>query len=420
MDRVTYSVFKYYLYRSLQATGFIAPFLVIFLVGRGVSYTDLALGGTMMAVITIAGEVPTGYIGDRIGRRASILLGQTLSAIGTTGYLFARSTTMIVVLYSLFGLGIAFKSGSNSAWLYDLLGEDDKTDEFTKIESRASSLSRYTTAASMMVGALLFMYRPPVPFVFAAVANWVAVVMVYIFPRNVQYEEESDSAEPLSVRDAYSLTRNFLTNSAVRTLTILGSLYAGAMYTSSTYIQPAIQESIPQSSLLIAGIAIPEPIVLGSVYASFAAVSGFVVSYADELKQAIGIGKSIVIVYAIGAASMLIPAALPSLTLLAVIAFRALPPIAAPIRNGYLNDHASSVGRATLMSTVSFAFAITRVPILLLGGSVADMLSPTISMASIGALVLLLGGTVVIIDRPLTEPIPSASKEGGDAIDLPT
>lgn len=48
MNDLRRAVLTYYAYRCISAIGFIAPFLNVFLVSRGVTFTDLALRGSAM------------------------------------------------------------------------------------------------------------------------------------------------------------------------------------------------------------------------------------------------------------------------------------------------------------------------------------------------------------------------------------
>lgn len=65
-----------------------------------------------------------------------------------------------------------------------------------------------------------------------------------------------------------------------------------------------------------------------------------------------------------------------------------------PIASGYINDHAESVGRATLLSAASMVYALVRLPLKPLSGVVADVTTPITAMATLG--ILLLFGVVVV------------------------
>lgn len=396
------AIHKYYLYRAASASGFISPYLIVFLVGRSISFTDIALGGSVLAIVTFLSEVPTGLVGDKVGRRASLLAGQVLSAAATTGWIFVRARWSVVAVFFVFGLSVALKSGSQSAWLYDSLEADEDSDRFTEIESRASSLAQWTTVVTMIIGGLLFLVNPVVPFAGAALFNWVAVVVVYSFPKNVRYED--DDSEETSARRILGVVRTFLTNSAVRSVVVLNALFMGVFSAGSDYIQPIVVGSLPPLELSVLGIVVTEKIALGWIYAGFTSISAVAVNYADDLETTLGTGPAILACYGLAGIAMLGPLTSPVLAIPAVVAFMSIPSVVGPIRGNYLNTHSGSAERATVLSSVSLLGMALRIPFLLTGGVVADRISPTVAFGVLGGIFLLVGSVAVLADLPFTKP----------------
>ncbi|MFB6194499.1 MAG: MFS transporter [Halobaculum sp.] len=394
---VTRQIRKYYVYRGLSALGVLNPFLILFLLDRGITFTAISVAATAMAVTTVALEVPSGYLGDRIGRRRVIVLAKAATAIATSLWFVADSLAWIVLIQVLNGLGIVLKSGSDSAWLFELLEESDR--EFTGVRSRAQRISQWSYGTTGIVGAGLYLTFEPAAFVLAAVGAWAAVAVAYTFPDSARYEPDEPA---VSVREAVSLTVGFLSNDAARPLILLGAVYAGVMYTGSQFIQPLVATAVDGTAVQIAGVGVHEVVTLALLYALLSSASGWVVDYADTVKAKLGVAPAILAVDAVGAGAMLLPLLHPALVVPAIVAFRAVPQLAAPIRNGYLHEHADSVGRATEMSAISFLYAVSRIPVLLVAGRVADLLSPLVAFAGLGAYVFLAGGLVVLLDRPLT------------------
>lgn len=392
---------KYYLYQFASGNGFAAPFLILFLLGQGIGFTEIALGGSAMSIVMLVMEVPSGYLGDKFGRRTSLLLGQTLLALGTTGYLFIQGAVGIALVYSLLGFAAAFRSGSKSAWLYDILGEADIEDRFTDIQGRGRAIANWAAAGTMLVGAPLFIIGPGLPISAAAGMQWLALVILYTFPHNVQYERD-DSGSELTFGKAIDVITEVLPQDGVRPLVMLGALYAAALYTASDYVQPAVAGSIPQSGMKVLGILVPEAAILAVLYSVLSVSTGTMMNYADTLKQRLGIGQSITAVYSIGSFAMVLPLFFPLLTLLSVFIFRSLPPVAAPIRNGYINDQSESIGRATILSTISLVFAVVRVPVLLSGGVIADYFSAEFALAAVGGFTLIGIFSVTLFDSPFS------------------
>lgn len=397
---------KYYAYRCFSSVGLINPFLILFLLDRGLSFTAISVAASAMALTTVVLEVPSGYLGDRLGRRRTILLAKVTTAVGASLWFFVDSLAAVVVVQTLNGAGIALKSGSDSAWVYEVLEETDRA--FTDVRARAQSLSQWTYGLTGILGAVVYLTVPWVAFLLAAVGAWLAAVLVWTFPRDASYREEDETN--LSPAEAVSATVSFLRQEATRSLVLIATVYAGVMYTGSQFIQPLVAGAIPGRQLTAAALDLPEVVFLAVLYAVLAAVSAVVVDQAGWLEERFGTARAVVGAYLIGAAGMLLPAIHPVFVVPAVLAFRTIPSVAAPIRNSYLHDHADAAGRATEMSAVSFLYAIARVPVLLVAGRVADVFSETTAFVGLGAYAVIAVGVVVVTDRPLVVP-PSGDRQ---------
>jgi len=99
----------------------------------GLTFTQIAILEAIYNLTTLVGEIPTGYIGDRVGRRNSLLVGTTLISFTLVGIGLSSSFQALAVLYVCWSAGYNFRSGSEDAWLYDTL-----TDAAPRTHSRTS------------------------------------------------------------------------------------------------------------------------------------------------------------------------------------------------------------------------------------------------------------------------------------------
>lgn len=400
------AVWRYYLYRCLSTLGLLNPFLVLFLLDRGISFTAISVAASSMALTTVLLEVPSGYLGDRLGRRQTLLIAKVATALGASLWFFVDSLATVVVVQTLNGAGVALKSGSDSAWVYEVLEDTDRA--FTDVRARAQSLSQWTYGLTGIVGAVVYLTLPWVAFLLAAVGAWLAAALVWTFPRDADYRDEDGST--LSPTEAASATASFLRQDATRSLVLIATVYAGVMYTGSQFVQPLVAGAIPGGGLTAAALDVPEVVFLALLYGVLAAGSAIVVDRAGWLEDRLGTARAVVGVYLFGAVGMLLPAIHPVFVVPAVLAFRTVPSVAAPIRNGYLHDHADAAGRATEMSAVSFLYAVARVPVLLVAGRVADVFSVTTAFVGLGAYAVLAIVVIVAVDRPLVSSPPAEQR----------
>lgn len=98
-----------------------------FLLGIGLSLGDIALANVCFFVAVSLAELPTGMVADGKSRVWSIRAGALILACGTFGYSTAAGFGDALVWEAVLGVGMAFLSGAQQAWLADVLrnrGED--------------------------------------------------------------------------------------------------------------------------------------------------------------------------------------------------------------------------------------------------------------------------------------------------------
>ena len=111
----------------LNGLVFFAPVALLVRTQAGVSEHVFFLLQALLSGVIFLGEIPTGFITDKIGYRKSLILAQVL-LLGARSLLLAafvsRSLALFVVEAVVEGIATCFTSGTGSAYLYDLYGEN--------------------------------------------------------------------------------------------------------------------------------------------------------------------------------------------------------------------------------------------------------------------------------------------------------
>lgn len=111
----------------LNGLVFFAPVALLVRTQAGVSEHIFFLLQALLSGVIFLGEIPTGFITDKIGYRKSLILAQVL-LFGARSLLLAafvsRSLALFVVEAVVEGIAACFTSGTGSAYLYDLYGEN--------------------------------------------------------------------------------------------------------------------------------------------------------------------------------------------------------------------------------------------------------------------------------------------------------
>ncbi len=131
------------------------PFLYFYFVEQGL---DLAGYGLVVGIYYVAmfvAEVPTGLLADRLGRKAMMVLGPFLLAVGFLVLVAWPDFTGFCVGEALLGIGHSVLSGPPAAMLYDSLRANGRETDYLRIESRVNAWRLLGTGGSFLAGGLV-------------------------------------------------------------------------------------------------------------------------------------------------------------------------------------------------------------------------------------------------------------------------
>jgi MFS family permease len=106
----------------------IGPVYVIFLLGRGLTFAEIAILESVFMLVILLRDYPTGVFADKYGRRVAVYLAFFFWGAGLGIYAFSSRFFQFVIGEAVAGLGLSFYSGSLNAWMYDVLIEKNRED----------------------------------------------------------------------------------------------------------------------------------------------------------------------------------------------------------------------------------------------------------------------------------------------------
>jgi MFS family permease len=392
-------VAKYYLYVATQAAWFTTPIWNVFLLAKGLSFTQLGVLNSAWWVATVFGEVPTGYVADRIGRRTSLVVGALTHVVCVLVFGLLDSFWPILGIYTVWGIGQTFRSGSESAWLYDTLADQMAEQRFAAVKGRGTSVSLVVAGASALLGGWLYSLDPYYPFAAAGAVTAVGALVAATIPASETYE----SSDPLTPRRAAGVIRDAADQPALRWFVPATVCLVALAWSVGVFIQP-----VSASLLTGAGVASGRvPTLLGVLYAGFTAASAVVTYNSGRIRDCVGI-KRWTRLAPVGLGAVYVTSfLLPVLAVPAFFARRMVLSATSVFRDTYVNDHAETAGRATVLSAVAMVLGLARIPVRVGVGVVADAATPLTAIGVVGFLLLGLGATLSVYSRTPADSVTS-------------
>ncbi len=177
----------YTLYTILTSFSLTRGIFLLFLTHKGLSVSEVALYSIVLNISITIFEIPTGYFGDKFGKRNSLILGCFLLAFHSFAMIISVNPATFIFLAALEGFAYTFVTGSNSALLYDILKREHAENDYLKINSKILSLESLTIGISIFIGGEVAIYSWNLVYSIQVITMLSAIV----FLRNIDEPERN-------------------------------------------------------------------------------------------------------------------------------------------------------------------------------------------------------------------------------------
>lgn len=165
------------LMQTCQSAIFFLPVIILFYQQEiGLSFRDFMIIEAIFCATVIVMEVPSGWLSDLWSRKHTLAAGLGFTAMGFAQLLFADSFRDAAVSEIFTGIGVALISGTNSALLYDSLLQDEKTDDYRRLEGLRHGSSLYALALACLLGGLLYQLDHHLPVILTVAGQVTGVI----------------------------------------------------------------------------------------------------------------------------------------------------------------------------------------------------------------------------------------------------
>jgi len=395
---VTDSVLKYYFYKSTKAVEFYRPIMYLFFLAQGLNFTQIAILEAIYNLTTVLGEIPTGYVGDRVGRRNSLLIGTTLITLTLVGIGLAGSFLVFAILYVFWSMGYNFRSGSEDAWLYDTLTDDLSEEEFAHVRGRGESVALGVGAGAAILGGYLGSIDLSLPWFVAASVTGIGVAVLLTMDEPDTYEEVDSST--LSLGRTVDIVKDAISRPNIRALI----LYYYVLYAAVTYLVFVFLQPIFETVVVDLGVT-PGQVesLIGWFYAAYSLVGAVLSYYTGWIRQHIGIRTWFLVLPFIVGGALTGMYFVPILALPTFLLARGLADVTRSFAAQYVNDRIETLGRATVLSAMAMVSGLTVIPFQLGSGVISDLVSPLYALAIAGVVLVVGSGAILLWEVPIAE-----------------
>lgn len=165
----------------LSSADFAVPVSTLFLLSRGLDFTEVFTLETVLVVSLLLCDLPTGWLADRTSDRAVLVAGHAVAALAAVGWALSHGFVAFALTTVLSGLSIALVSGADRSYLTSVLDEGAEQ-QLTGVLGHFGALAALSAAGAGAVGGLLAAHALAWPAAVAAAAEIGAALVVLGLP----------------------------------------------------------------------------------------------------------------------------------------------------------------------------------------------------------------------------------------------
>ncbi len=172
MDKTIKALFSERQYAKFSAYGFLKnlrffePFLVLFLIEKGQSYTDIGLLIGIREITVMLSEIPSGFIADALGRRRTLAASFGFYIASFVLFYFSLHFIGFAVAMLFFAVGDAFRTGVHKAMIFEYLKHHNLQQHKTEYYGRTRAWSQMGTAVSSLLAGIFVVFSGEYKFIF--------------------------------------------------------------------------------------------------------------------------------------------------------------------------------------------------------------------------------------------------------------
>ncbi len=236
---------RFSLYGFLKNQRYFEPFIILFFLQRGLSFTQIGFLIAFRELFINLLEVPSGAVADLFGRRRCMMLSFVAYIASFAAFGFSRDYWHFFVAMFFFAVGEAFRTGTHKAMIFTWLRMEGRLDEKTMVYGYTRSWSKIGSAVSTVVAVAIVLLTQDYAWVFfLAIAPYVVGLANFMtYPA----ELEGQPGTAVGIREVANHLRDCLRDSlavrGLRRLIVESMSFEGVYKAVQDYLQPVVRNT---------------------------------------------------------------------------------------------------------------------------------------------------------------------------------
>lgn len=233
--------FKFCIYGFLKNLRFFDAFFILFLIEKGLSFTQIGILYAVREVFINIFEIPSGIIADTFGRKNSLIGSFLVYIVSFYVFYISNDFWLFMIAFILFGIGDAFRSGTHKGMIIDYLKLNHWSEQKINYYGHTRSWSQKGSAISSLFAGFIVFYSGTYQniFLYSIIPYLLNLLLILSYPKELNH-----SFKQLNSKSKYGISltiKSFL--KIIKQPNVIKIINTSAVHTAylravKDYIQP--------------------------------------------------------------------------------------------------------------------------------------------------------------------------------------
>jgi MFS family permease len=372
--------YKFSAYGFLKNLRFFDAFFILFLIEKGLSFSEIGILYAIREIAINVLEVPSGIVADTFGRKSSLIASFFAYILSFIIFYLSGDFWLFLIAFLFYGVGDAFRSGTHKGMIMDYLKLNNWQEQKINYYGHTRAWSQKGSALSSIIAGIIVFYDGSYQsvFLYSVIPYVLNIILIFTYPGQLN---KSAIPSVQNVRQGVWQTyRDFIkTTRQIKVLRIINSSAVHTAYLKAIkdYIQPVMVHVIIFIPVLM---SIEQDkkngLFVGLMYFVIYLLTSFASMFADKAatrhKKNISYFSLLIGLIAGILSGILYNNSLWVMSLIAFTVVFIIENIRKPILTGFVADHVPNEILTSVISAQSLLKTIIAAILAIIFGVVAD------------------------------------------------
>jgi MFS family permease len=179
--------FKFCIYGFLKNLRFFDAFFILFLIEKGLSFTQIGIMYAVREIFINIFEIPSGIIADTFGRKNSLIGSFFVYIVSFYVFYISNDFWFFLIAFILYGIGDAFRSGTHKGMIMDYLKLNHWGEQKINYYGHTRSWSQKGSAISSLLAGLIVFYSGTYQkiFLYSIIPYLLNLLLILSYPKEL-------------------------------------------------------------------------------------------------------------------------------------------------------------------------------------------------------------------------------------------